>query len=240
VSATFDATRDELVLRYMPLARRIATRYASPDGREDLEQVAYLGLVTAANRYDPSRGTSFLAYAVPTITGEIKKHFRDTSWAVHVPRGLQNLSLKVVGASEVLSAELGRPPAVDDIAERLGTDRESVLDALQARDARDAHSLDHPLRTDDGEGATLADSGAVAVTDERLSAVLERDVLRRTLATLSARERAAIGLRFFDGLTQTEIAGRLGVSQMAISRLLRRALKRMREAALAAQRTPCH
>jgi RNA polymerase sigma-B factor len=230
-----DVTRDELIVRHMPLARRIAARYRSPDGYEDLEQVAYLGLVKAAMRYDPSRGTTFLTYAIPTITGEIKKHFRDTTWAVHVPRAMQNLSLKVLRATEELAAELGRTPSVDDIARRLNLDREAVLDAMEAAGARDTRSFDEPLRGEEESGATVGDGPACAVDDAAFEAVAERDVLRRCLETLGPREREAIRLRFFDELTQSQIGERLGVSQMAISRLLRRTLAGMHETALAAR-----
>jgi RNA polymerase sigma-B factor len=227
--------RDALIVRYMPVARRIASRYHSPDGREDLEQVAYLGLVKAATRYQASRGTTFLTYAIPTINGEIKKHFRDTTWAVHVPRAMQTFSLKVHGAAEELAGKLGRTPTVDDIARHLGSDREAVLEALEAAGARDTRSFDEPVRgaADDGDAA-VGDGAACAVTDDRFDAVVERDGLRWCLESLSPRERAAIRLRFFDELTQSEIGERLGVSQMAISRLLRRTIERLRQASLAA------
>jgi RNA polymerase sigma-B factor len=226
--------RDELIARFMPVARRLAGKYRTPDGHEDLEQVAYLGLVKAANGYDPSRGTTFLTYAIPTITGEIKRHFRDHTWAVHVPRGLQVQALNAIAAVEELGGELGRTPTVDEVAQRLGTDRETTLDALGVAGARDARSLDAPIVDDVDMPATLADLADEGAGDE-FEAAVDRDALRRALAALTPRQRLVVGLRFFGGLTQTQIAEHLGVSQMAISRLLRRTLARLRETALAAE-----
>ena len=207
----------------MPLARRIAREYHSPRHREDVEQVAYLALVKAIDRFDSAHGNSFAAFAAPTIAGEIKKYFRDYSWDIHVPRRLQDRALRARRARSELAAELGRAPSVDEIAARLGADRESVRDALSAADARDTKSLDR----DDGSGPRLAEVVTGGTEDHGFARVLDRATLRAALAKLSDQERQVLGLRFLCDLSQAEIGTRIGVSQMQVSRLLRRALKQL-------------
>lgn len=221
------SAREELTRRFLPLARRLAHRYArASEPLDDLVQVASLGLVKAIDRFEPERGLEFPSYAVPTILGELKRHFRDSGWALHVPRGLQERVLKLNQAVEELSAELGRSPTPGQLADRIGISTEQVLEAIEAAAAHDTASLDAPLPGGDGEARTFADS--LGLPDERLDAIEHRDTLARGLRALPERERSIVYLRFADGLTQTEIAERMGVSQMHVSRLIRRSLERLR------------
>lgn len=221
--------RDRLVLDFMPLARRVAHRYGGPLQREDLEQVAFLALVKAAERYDRSHGTSFPAYAIPTIVGEIKHFLRDHSWDLHVPRQVQERALLVTRASDELAGTLGRAPTIRELAEHLQLSSSDVLEALEAAAARDARSLDAPIERGDGDGADTPTAGLMGDEDAALELALERADLRRALARLSPEQREVIVLRFFADLTQSQIARRVGVSQMQVSRILRRALATMRE-----------
>ncbi len=213
----------------MPAARRIAQAYRSPRHQEDLEQVAYLGLTKAAERFEPARGVQFLSYATPTIHGELKRYLRDHGWDVHVPRPLQERALRARQARDALAVELGRPPSTGEIAERLGEEPERVDEALLVMTARSAHSLEalseHAERAPSVASQAVRPSGAEADGFER---VLEREALRSALATLSEDERYTIGLRYLEELTQDEIANRTGVSQMTVSRRLSRALARAR------------
>jgi RNA polymerase sigma-B factor len=222
--------RDEVIERLLPLARRLAERYRhTSQSSDDLMQVASLGLVKAVDRFDSERGVRFAAFAVPTILGELKRHFRDMGWSVRVPRGLQESALRVERTSTMLAAAKGRPPTVLEIAKRLDIATEEVLEALEARQALDALSMDTPHPSTDGDGMTLGDG--VGSEDDRFDHVLDRESVAGALPSLSARDREIIKLRFVDELTQTEIADRLGVSQMQVSRLLRRALQQLRELA---------
>jgi RNA polymerase sigma-B factor len=227
--------RERLVLDFMPLARRVARRYGSPLLLEDLEQVAFLALVKAADRFDPDNGNTFPAYAIPTIIGEIKHFLRDHSWDLHVPRQVQERALQAQRASDELAADLGRAPTIAELARRLSAGTDEVLEALEAAAARDARSLDTPLERDgDGAGTTVVD--AVGFEDDGLTRALYRADLERALALLTDEQREIVALRFFCDMTQSEIAGRVGVSQMQVSRMLRRALERMRAIEPDAQR----
>ncbi len=221
------ALRNELVLQFMPLARRIAREYYSPRHREDVEQVAYLALVKAIDGFDPARGNSFMTYAAPTIAGEIKKYFRDHSWDIHVPRRLQDRALRASRVRSELAAELGRAPRVDEIAARLDADLESVREALTAAEARDTNSLDRDVDREDSGGTSIADAVARGTEDPGFARVIDRAALRAALETLSDQERQVLGLRFLCDLSQSEIGACIGVSQMQVSRLLRRALERV-------------
>ena len=226
------AERNDLVLQFMPLARRIAREYYSPRHREDVEQVAYLALVKAIDRFDPTHGNAFVTYAAPTIAGEIKKYFRDYSWDMHVPRRLQDRALRARRVRSELAASLGRAPSVDEMAARLDVDPESVGEALSAADARDTKSLDRVFDRDgggdgDGDGPSIADVLTRGIEDRGFARVLDRATLRVALKKLSHQERQVLGLRFLCELSQAEIARRIGVSQMQVSRLLRRALERV-------------
>jgi RNA polymerase sigma-B factor len=220
--------RDELVDRFLPLARKLARRYAGArEPFDDLVQVASLGLVKAVDRFDTSRGTAFSSFAVPTILGELKRYFRDLGWSVHVPRGAQELALKVEDAQQKLTTKTGRPPTVDQLAQYLELSLEEVLDALETAGAHHSASLDAPRDDVDGEAGTLADS--FGEEDERYELVDASVTIAAAASELSARERRVLVLRFVDDLTQTQIADEIGVSQMQVSRILRRALGRLRE-----------
>ena len=220
--------RDELVHRFLPLARKLARRYnGAREPFDDLLQVASLGLVKAVDRFDLGRGTAFSSFAVPTILGELKRYFRDLGWAVHVPRGAQELAVKVEEAHQRLSARSGRAPSVHELAEYLELELADVLDALETARAHHASSLDAPHDDGEGESGSLVDSfgqedPALALADARLT-------VDSAARHLSAREREVLRLRFGDDLTQTQIAARIGVSQMQISRILRRAISRLGE-----------
>ena len=223
------ASRDELVERFMPLARGLARRYGrSSEPFEDLLQIASLGLLKALDRFDPRRGSSFSSFAVPTILGEMRRHFRDCGWAVHVPRQSQERALKVRDANERLTGAHGRGPTVRQLAEYLELSAEDVLDALAAIQAYEALSLDGPRSAldEDPEAPYMEGLGRV---DERYELVELDATVASALVSIPARERTILRLRFFDGLTQTEIAKRVGVSQMQVSRLLRRSLQRLRQ-----------
>jgi RNA polymerase sigma-B factor len=219
--------REALVERFLPLARSIASRYLRRGEQfDDIFQVACLALVRAIDRYDPSRGQAFSSYAVPTIAGEIKRHYRDRTWTVHVPRDLQDLSLSVDRAIGQAEHELGRSPTVPEISERLGIEDADVLEALQARHAHSAVSLDAPAHDDDDSAATV---GSRLGADEQGFALAELRADIRTLEeVLTPRERTVVNLRFFADLTQQDIGERVGLSQMQISRILRSAVARLR------------
>jgi RNA polymerase sigma-B factor len=224
------ASRDELVERFLPLARQLARRYQrGNEPLDDLIQVASIGLVKAVDRYDPARGTAFSSYAVPTILGELKRYFRDSGWAVHVPRGMQERVMSVNQAIARLSRELGRSPTASEVAAEIDETPELVLEAMEAAIAYDAVSLDTPRSGDEEEGDTYADT--MGMIDERFELVEYKSAIGPTIRALPERDRLVLKLRFEDDLTQLEIAQRIGVSQMHVSRLIRRALKRLRTVA---------
>jgi RNA polymerase sigma-B factor len=212
--------RDEIVRRFMPLARSLALRYRRrSESIDDLVGVANLGLVKAIDGYDPDHGTPFTAYAVPTILGELRRHFRDHVWNVRLPRGLQELTMKVEEATNELTEELGRYPTTVQIGERLGISTEDVLEALEAAHARRTMSLDAPRLAEEEATPTVEMIGRVEAGYDRVEADLVAEK-----AGLDRREWEVLRLRFVDELTQREIGRRLGVSQMQISRISRRAL----------------
>jgi RNA polymerase sigma-B factor len=217
--------REELVARYLPLAHRLARRYQrTQEPLEDLVQVASLGLLKAIDRFDTEREV-FSSYAVPTILGELKRHFRDRTWSVHVPRGLQELALRVDRAVTELSLGRRRAPTVGEIAAAVGASEEQVLDALEAAGAYRAGSLDAPRSSEEG-GESVAD--ALGSEEGGFERAEERATLEPLLARVSPRARLVLTLRFGAGLTQAEIGERIGVSQMQVSRLIRQALARLR------------
>ena len=223
------AAREEIVHRLLPLTKRLAGRYRhSGESSEDLEQVASLGLIKAIDRYDPDLG-SFVRYAIPTITGELKRHFRDKGWAMRVPRSMQERLLEVNEAMEHLSGELGRSPTPKDVVEHTGIPLDDVVEALEAAGAYSPTSLDAPYVRGDDEAPTLGDS--LGAEDPGYGLVDLGEVLTPAFRALPERERAILKLRFIDDLTQSEIAERVGVSQMHVSRLLRRSLDRLGAAA---------
>jgi len=217
--------RDEVVERFIPLARSLAARYSrSREPLEDLVQVACVGLVKAVDRFDLDRELTFATFAVPTILGELRRHFRDTGWDLHVPRGLQERALKVDQASQELSKRMGRSPTPKDIAEHTGLDLEDVIEALDARNvASETMSLDQPAAGQD-EGAI---TDVVGAEDERFDLIDHTATIEPILRALPERERRILHMRFAHDMTQAEIAEQIGVSQMQVSRLLRRSIARL-------------
>ena len=219
--------REELVQRFMPLARRLAARYRGDrEPLDDLVQVASLGLVKALDRFDPARGVAFSSYAVPTILGELKRHFRDRGWSVRVPRDLQERIARVDRAITELPGKLGRAPSVNEIADRLEVDPEEVLEAMEAGHAHHAMSLDAQAQTEEGEGIPLTER--LGGSDPAFDTVEYGATITDALESLSERDRTVLHLRFIEDMTQTEIADRVGVSQMHVSRILRSAVERLR------------
>jgi RNA polymerase sigma-B factor len=222
-----DAAREALVLRFMPLARGLVRRYArSSEPFEDLLQVASLGLLKALDRYDPARGHPFPSFAVPTILGEMRRYHRDSGWAVHIPRGIQERALRVRDAQERLANQRGGAPTVQQLAQYLELDAEEVIDALQAIQAYETLSLDALAR---GGEENLVWSGDPTGEEDARYELVELDAtVTAVLERIPARERWILHLRFVEDLTQTEIAARVGLSQMQVSRLLRGTLEQLR------------
>jgi RNA polymerase sigma-B factor len=223
--------REALVTRYLPLARSLARRFATgAEPLEDLEQVAALALVKAVDAYDPARGTAFSSYAVPCITGAIKRHFRDHGWAVRVPRELQERAMTIHRYEDQLLASGGEVPTAQQLAEAAGVGIEAVLEAREAYRALHAGSLDAGAREDgEPDGATLLET--LGAPDEHYAAALDRSALDSLLDELGERDRAIVELYFREELTQAQIGRRLGYSQMHISRLLRRAVQQLERVA---------
>jgi RNA polymerase sigma-B factor len=220
--------RDELIERFLPLARKLARRYASSsEPYDDLVQVASLGLVKAVERFDPDRGFAFTSFAVPTIIGELKRYFRDSAWALHVDRSAQERARKINDAQQQITSRTGRPPRIDELALYLELSQEEVLEGLLVSDAYDAVSLDAPIAGEDDDLSSRLD--ILGRPDGDYLRVEEQATLFAAARHLPKREREILFLRFSQDLTQSEIATRLGVSQMQVSRLLRRSLERLRE-----------
>ena len=226
-ATTGDERARELVLeQHLPLVRSLAIKYAGRgEPLEDLVQVGSLGLVLALGRFDPERGVPFRSFAIPTIVGEIRRHFRDRAWALHVPRRLKELSLRLTKAREQLTAELGRPPSIGELARSLEVEEDEVVEALEIGNAYSASSLSEP-QFDEVDDDSYR--GALADVDPGFVAVEETVVVETGLAALDERSRRIVELRFYDGRTQSEIAAELGISQMHVSRLLRQSLELMR------------
>jgi RNA polymerase sigma-B factor len=224
------AAREQLVTRFLPLARQLARRYQrGGEQLDDLVQVASLGLLKAIDRFDPARETAFSSFAVPTILGELKRHFRDKGWSVRVPRDLQELAVKVDRVGDEMSRELGRAPTPAELAERTGTTLEQVLEAREASAAYRAVSLDRPRSEDDEDGDSFAD--AFGADDPGYRLAEDAATVERLMRVLSDREREVLRLRFEEDLTQSEIGQRVGVSQMHVSRLIRQSISRLRDEA---------
>jgi RNA polymerase sigma-B factor len=226
--------REELVKRFLPLARQLARRYQrTNEPLDDLMQVASVGLVKAIDRFDPERGTAFSTFAVPTILGELKRYFRDSGWAVHVPRGMQERSMKVDQTVDALHRKLGRTPSTKEVAAELQITDEEVLEAIEVHSAYEALSLEQQRSDDSDSGTAYVDT--IATEEERYELVEYAATIAPALKALSARDRLILHLRFSEDLTQSEIAERIGVSQMHVSRLIRRALTRLRTVAKASE-----
>jgi len=222
------AVREELVRRNMPFARRLALRYrGASESFEDLLQVANLGLLNAIDRFDPGRGIPFTAFAAPTILGELKRHFRDRVWTVRVPRGLHDRMAEVDKAITELTKELQRSPSVGEIADRLEIEQTDVLEVMEASHNRRPLSLDRPTGPETEEDVPPTEW--VGSEDESFELVEGRLALDAALPQLDERERLVLRLRFAEDMTQSQIAARIGHSQMHVSRILRRALSRIRE-----------
>ncbi|GGK28232.1 hypothetical protein GCM10010124_21100 [Pilimelia terevasa] len=221
--------RDTVIESWMPLARKLALRFTNRgENTDDLIQVATVGLIKAVDRFDPGRGVDFAGFAIPTIVGEIKRHFRDRTWDVRVPRRLQELRLQIAEARGALTQSLGRSPTVTDIAEHLSVGDEDVLEALEAAHAYNAVSLSTPLGGAADSGGELGDT-LPEPSDEYAAADL-RATLGPALSQLDPREQKIIVMRFYGNMTQSQIAAEIGVSQMHVSRLLARALGTLRGA----------
>jgi RNA polymerase sigma-B factor len=218
--------REELVQRYLPLARYAASRYASgPEPFDDLLQVACLGLLKALDRFDPAKGNAFSSYALPTMTGELRRHFRDRSWAVRPPRDLQEDALRLDKAAIELQRRLGRPPTIPELTTVTGLGKEAVLEAREALRARRPTSLSAPGNLDDEESVLERRLGII---DSGYAGAEDRAVLAPLLRRLPLRDRVILRLRFEHDLTQSEIGERVGLSQMHVSRVLRGALEQLR------------
>jgi RNA polymerase sigma-B factor len=221
--------RAELVDRFMPLARKLARRYAGREPFDDLMQVASLGLLKAVDRFDPDRGNAFSSLAVPTILGELKRYFRDTGWFVHVPRGVQEAALKVQEAERELSSKTGHPPTTHELALYTELPLEDVIEALYANGAHHATSIDAPLDDSSDDGGTLADT--FGVDDDRFEHIEAALTIAGNMRRLTKLERTVLSLYFLEEMTQAQIGKQVGVSQMQVSRILRRATERLREMA---------
>jgi RNA polymerase sigma-B factor len=221
------SARDILIERFLPLARKLARRYAGTnEPYEDLVQVASLGLVKAVERFDPTRGFAFTSFAVPTIVGELKRYFRDAAWALHVDRSAQELVRRIGEARREISRQRGRSPTVGELAEYLECSEEEILDGLLTREAYDTISLDAPWSGGEDSDNRLESLGG---EDARLDRIDEEATVFAAAQLLPERERRILYLRFGEDLTQAEIAERVGVSQMQVSRLLRKSVQRLRE-----------
>jgi RNA polymerase sigma-B factor len=226
-STAFRRQREAIVGRTLPLADHIARRYRNRgEPIDDLVQAARVGLVNAVNRFDPDNGADFLSFAVPTMMGEVRRHFRDYGWAVKVPRRLKDLQGQLVKARAELSQQIGRAPTATEVARHLGIDREAVMEATIASSNYSTLSTDIRATADDeyrSVGDTLGD------IDPNIDKVVDLETVRPLIAALPDRERTVLTLRFFESLTQTQIAERMGYSQMHVSRLLAQALRRLRD-----------
>jgi RNA polymerase sigma-B factor len=227
-SHEFARMREEIITRCLPLADHVAARYnRRGENSDDLVQIARVGLMHAVNRFNPETGSGFLSYAVPTMLGEIRRHFRDNGWAMHVPRRLKDLHVQITRATPELTQSLGRAPTASDLAAALGADRQEVVECLVAGDAYTVRSIDGPVGNSDDASQSLADR--IGDLDVGIEQITDRESLRPLLAALPERERTVISMRFFASMTQTQIAEHIGVSQMQVSRILRQTLERLRD-----------
>lgn len=220
--------REKLVMSHLNLVRFIANKFKNRgEPIDDLIQVGYLGLLKAIDRFDPSRGLEFTTFATPTIMGEIKRHFRDKGWSVRVPRRLQELSAKVNQATDTLTSQLQRSPTIAEIADYLDATVDEVLEAMESSSAYSSVSLEAPSGADDDDTPSVIDR--YATEDSDLAFTDDRIIIEEALASFSPRERDVIEMRFLKGMTQIEIAEKLGISQVQVSRLLRRTLKKIQD-----------
>ncbi|HEX9417057.1 MAG TPA: SigB/SigF/SigG family RNA polymerase sigma factor [Gaiellaceae bacterium] len=222
------AAREQLIEQYLSLVRSLARRYAyRGEQLEDLVQIGCIGLIKAIDRFDIERGVELTTYATPNIIGEIKRHFRDKGWSVRVPRGLQELNVQLSRLVEELTVQLGRSPTIPELASASGAEEEEVLEALESGRAYSSLSLSAGIGADDEEGVDPMET--IGSEEPRYEISEEWAVLEPGLRALDERERMILHLRFFEGLTQSQIAQQVGISQMHVSRLIRRALEKIRE-----------
>lgn len=228
-SAEYGRQRDKIVERCLPLAEHIARRFEGRgEARDDLIQVAGVGLVNAVNRFDVDAGSDFVSFAVPTIMGEVRRHFRDNSWSVKVPRRLKELHLRLSSATAELSQRIGRAPTASELAKEVEMSREEVVEGLVAGSSYNTLSIDGTIAGGNGDDVrAIADT--LGGLDAGLAQIENRETLRPLLNALPERERIVLALRFFESMTQTQIAERVGISQMHVSRLLAKSLARLRD-----------
>ena len=220
--------REQLIEQYMSLVRSLARRYSyRGEQLEDLVQIGAIGLIKAIDRFDLNRGVELTTYATPNIIGEIKRHFRDKGWSVRVPRGLQELNVKLSRLVEQLTVQLSRSPTISELAKAAGTEEEEVLEALESGRAYSSLSLSSGGGTEDGEELDPLES--IGTEEHQYDVSEDRAVLAPGFRVLDERERKILHLRFFEGLTQSQIAQEVGISQMHVSRLIRRSLEKIRD-----------
>jgi RNA polymerase sigma-B factor len=222
-----ETLRDRLVTEHLPVAQHIARRFGHRgEPHEDLVQVATVGLINAVDRFDPERGSDFLSFAVPTIMGEVRKYFRDSSWSVRMPRRLKELHLAINAGTSRLSQSLGRAPTPSELAEHLGMSREEIHEGLAAGNAYQSASLDDMLMSED---SSISLGSTIGEEDPEIAMIEQREALHPLLEKLPERERKIVIMRFFGNMTQTQIAQKVGISQMHVSRLLAKTLRQLRD-----------
>jgi RNA polymerase sigma-B factor len=222
-----ETLRDRLVTEHLPVAQHIARRFGHRgEPHEDLVQVATVGLINAVDRFDPDRGSDFLSFAVPTIMGEVRKYFRDSSWSVRMPRRLKELHLAINAGTSRLSQSMGRAPTPSELAEHLGLTREEIHEGLAAGNAYQSASLDDMLMSED---SSISLGSTIGEEDPEIAMIEQREALHPLLEKLPERERKIVVMRFFGNMTQTQIAQKVGISQMHVSRLLAKTLRQLRD-----------
>lgn len=228
-SHEFRRQLDDVIAMCLPLADHVAAHFdRRGENLEDLIQVARLGLMNAVRRFDPDKGSSFVAFAVPTMMGEVRRYFRDHGWSMHVPRRIRDRHVQLSRATTHLTQTLGRAPTPGELAAELGVDREEIVESLIAADAYRVQSIDAPIGSgDDSSPRTVADN--IGSVDARIDFITDREAVRPLLAALPERERSVLNMRFFESMTQSQIADAIGVSQMHVSRILERTLRQLRD-----------
>src|ERR1700744_5139446 len=222
--------RERIVARCLPLADHVARHFSGRgEGREDLTQVARLGLMNAINRFDPDKGPSFIGFAIPTMMGEVRRYFRDHSWGMRVPRRLRELHVQIGRATGELTQKLGRAPTASELAETLGVSREEVVECLIAGDAYRPDSLDAPVAAAANSDKDRSVADGIGAIDPQIDHITNREAVRGLMATLPQSDRDVLYMRFFEPMTQSQIAEQIGVSQMQVSRILARTLKSLRD-----------
>jgi RNA polymerase sigma-B factor len=228
-SHEYHRQRERIVARCLPLADHVASHFGRRgETLEDLIQVARLGLMNAINRFDPAKGSSFIGFAVPTMMGEVRRYFRDFSWGMRVPRRLRELHVQISRTTAELVQQLGRAPTASELSQVLGVPHEEIVECLVAGDAYQLESLDAPIGPDD-DGTSRLVADAVGGIDPQIDHITDREAVRVLVAALPQREREVLHMRFFESMTQSQIAERIGVSQMQVSRILANTLQCLRD-----------